>query len=175
MISLTIIGCEASLRTDASQPIDLEPLPDYSGAMQRIFDDEFGGLTLGTSLSDLEAGTNGLLSKRILSAQKISVCSVDTVTEGSVGPNLAAIVDLRSPGLSLTSSGPGDCPKLQVAATSFSYSVLRQSGGSLVGKSVVIFVRDFKEDGNVRKHWHVEPDRPEIRASVQNLRGQYQH
>jgi hypothetical protein len=172
VIGVAALGCQATTYVGSGQPVDPEPLPNYTGAMKRLFDDEFGGQALGTPWNDSLAEQNALVSKRALSARKIWICSVDTVTEGSVGENLAAIVELRSPGLSLIGAGPGECPRLQVPVTSFSYSILRQSGASLVGKSVVIFVRDFNEGGKANWHWHIEPDRPDIRATVQRLRGQ---
>ena len=165
-------GCEATARTDFGQTPNAEPLAEYSGLMRRLFDDEFGGLALGAPWNDSLAGQNALLSKRALASTSVVVCSVGTVTEGSVGENVAALVELRSPGRSLIVGGLDECPKIAVLTTSFSYSILRQSGASLVGKSVVIFVRHFHENGETTWHWHAEPDRPDVRDTIQRMRGQ---
>jgi len=165
-------GCEATSQTQAGRASSAEPLAAYAGNMRRLFDDEFGGLALGTPWNDSLADQNALLSKRALSASSILVCTVGTVTEGSGGDNIAALLELRSPGQSLIVADSNECPKIPVAATSFSYSILRQSGASLVGKSVVIFVRNFHENGGTTWHWHVEPDRPDVRATIQRMRGQ---
>ena len=171
VVGFTLVGCQITPRTEPGQLADFGVLPDYSGMMKRLFDDEFGGLALGTPWNDSLAEQNALTSKRAMAAQRISICSVGTVTEGSIEQNLAAAVEFRSPGLSLVGSGQGECPTIRVPAASFSYSILRQSGSSLVGKSVVIFIRDFNEGGATNWHWHVEPDRPDIRTTVLRFRG----
>jgi hypothetical protein len=171
-IGSVISACQTTTRARPGQPFDSEPLPSYSGVMRNLFDDEFGGFALGMAWENSVASQSALTEKRALSARQIALCSVGTVTEGSNGQNLAAIVELKSPGKSLIGAAEVECPKLQVPGTSFSYSILRQTGGSLVGKSVVIFVRDFNDGGETSWHWHVEPDRPDIRATVRQLRGQ---
>ena len=166
------VGCEAIPRAKPGLLPDPEPLAEYSGSMKRLFDDEFGGQALGTQWNDSLAEQDALLSKRALSAASIVTCSIETVTEGSVGESIAALVELRTPGRALIEGGTNECPQLAVPAGSFSYSILRQSGASLVvGKSIVLFARQFYENGGTTWHWHIEPDRPEIRGTVQRMRG----
>ena len=173
LICVLAIGCEATTSTPmgTGQLASNEALIEYAGLMRRLFDDEFGGIALGSAWNDSLAEQNALLSKRIMSAGSILRCVVGTVTEGSIDHATATSVEFRTSGVSLLKNSQAGCPRIAIASTSYSYSVLRQSGMPLVGKSVVIFFRNFNENGATSWHWHVEPDRPEIRDLVGRLRG----
>jgi hypothetical protein len=171
LICALAIGCEATVRTDPGQHGNDEPLVGYSGLLRKLFDDEFGAVALGTTWNDSLAEQNSLLAKRILGANSILRCTVGTVTEGSIDKTMATSLEFRNPGVSLLDGKPRQCEKMSITSSSYSYSILRQSGTSLVGKSVVVFLRDFYDNGGPNRHWHIEPDRPEIRDLVGRLRG----
>ena len=171
LISAAAIGCEAQIKTGPGPIVGDEVLVDYAGPMRKLFDNELGGVALANTWDDSLAEGNSLLSKRVLSAGSILRCSVGTVTEGSVDQSIAASVEFRSPGVSLLTENQEQCPKIIIASSSYSYSVLRQYGASLVGKTVVVFLHNFHENGGTSWHWHVEPDRPDIRDLVVRLRG----
>jgi hypothetical protein len=139
--------------------------------MQRLFDDEFGGLALGTPWANSLAEENILLLKRSMSASSVFVCAIRTVTEGSIDDRTATTVEFQGPDTSQGGATTARCPKISIASNSYSYSILRQSGLSLVGKSVVMFIRNFNENGFLTWHWHAEPDRPNIRESILKFLG----
>ncbi len=164
-------SCEATTRTEPGQYANDEPLVGYSGLLRKLFDDEFGAVALGTTWNDSLAEQNSILAKRVLAANSILRCTVGTVTEGSIDETMATTLEFRNPGVSLLDGNPRKCEKIPINASSYSYSILRQSGTSLVGKSVVVFLRNFYDNGGPNRHWHIEPDRPEIRDLVGRLRG----
>jgi hypothetical protein len=172
LICLTAIGCEATNnRSASSQLAGDEQLVEYSIPMKRLFDDEFGGVGLGTPLSDSAADEAQLLSRRTLTAGNIFLCTVGTVTEGVIDESTATSVEFRTPCRSLSGSASVTFQKLAIPSGSYSYSILRQSGASLAGRSAIIFVRYFAENGQPTWHWHVEPANPAILGLVQRLRG----
>ena len=164
-------GCEAAMSAGPGPLASDEALVEYVGLMRKLFDDELGGVALGNTWNDSPAEQNALLSKRVLSSGSILRCAVETVTEGSIDQSTAAALEFRNVGISLVSGAREQCPKISIASSSYSYSILRQSGASLVGKSVVVFLRYFHENGGTSWHWHVEPDRPDIRDLISKLRG----
>lgn len=164
-------GCQASMSAGAGPLTNDEALVDYSGLMRRLFDDELGGVALGNAWNDSPAEQKALLSKRVLAAGSILRCAVGTLTEGSIDQSTAATVEFRALGVSLVNGGREPCPKISIASSSYSYAILRQSGASLVGKTVVVFLRYFHENGGTSWHWHVEPDRPDVRELIWKLKG----
>ena len=171
LMCIIATSCEAATRPGPNHLVSDEAAVPYSGLMQRLFDDEFGGIALGTPWNHSNAEESLFLSRRALSAGAVLLCSVGTVTEGSIDDSTATSVEFRGPGYFLSGVASAPCPKISIASNSYSYSILRQSGASLVGQSVVMFLRHFNENGQTTWHWHVEPDRPDIRGLIQQLRG----
>ncbi len=168
---LVAIGCEGTSKTLLRQPTGDEQLVEYSIPMKLLFDDEFGGVGLSTPLSDSATDETQLLSRRALTAGDIVLCSIGTVTEGVIDQSTATSVEFQVPCRSLSGTTPIPFQKLSIPSTSYSYSVLRQSGTSLTGKSVVIFLRLFSENDQTTWHWHVEPAGTAILDMIQRLRG----
>ena len=101
LMYIVAIGCEAAMGQETGRMANEEGLIPYVGLMQRLFDDEFGGLTLGTPWNNSMAEESLLLSKRAISAGSVLVCAVGTVTEGSIDGRMVATVEFRCPGISL--------------------------------------------------------------------------
>jgi hypothetical protein len=165
------IGCEATNKPVLGQTAGEDQLVEYSFLMKRLFDDEFGGSGLETPLNDSGANVAQLLDRRILAAANIALCSIGTVTEGLIDDSTATSVEFRRPCRSVSGSTSVPFQKLHIPSGSYSYSILRQSGASLTGKSVVIFFRYFSESGQRTRHWHIEPAGLAILELVQRLRG----
>jgi len=171
MCVVIVTSCEAANKSVVGQLAGSDELVEYSIPMKRLFDDEFGGVGLATPLSDSATDASQLLSRRALTAGNIVLCAVDTVTEGFIDDSKATTVEFRVPCRSLSGSATSPFQKLSIPPNSYSYSILLQSGASLTGKSVIIFVRYFSEYGQTTRHWHIEPVGPGILEMVQRLRG----
>ena len=98
LMCIIATSCEAATRPGPNHLVSDEAAVPYSGLMQRLFDDEFGGIALGTPWNHSNAEERLFLSRRALSAGAVLLCSVGTVTEGSIDDSTATSVEFRGPG-----------------------------------------------------------------------------
>jgi hypothetical protein len=110
-----------------------------------------------------------LLSRRILDARTVVVCQIQTITEERAGDATRARLEFRGLGQSLSSSAQEECPLISVSSQSYSFLLIHHSSDALIGKSIVLFLREFNESGRAALHWHGEPDGPRIRDEVTRI------
>lgn len=137
--------------------------------MRTLFDDELGGSGLNGSYIDDATDSSSLLARRILSSGRISLCQVTTITEEVAGESRSAKIEFRSPGRALIQMGEAACWPITVASNSYSFSTIRNSSALLIGKSLVIFSKDFVESELTRPHWHAELYTPELRNQIDRI------
>ena len=168
MISTT--SCEASSIGPAHQAGESTSSTEYSAHMRGMFDDELGGISLEGYSTPVAPESRSLLSRRILEADAIVLCQIQTITEGSASGETASKLEFRGMGQSLASPRQQEeCPVISVSRQSYSYLLIHNSSNILIGRTIVLFLRKFNDSGQQMLHWHGEPDSPIIRNEVQRI------
>ena len=144
---------------------------DIAGCAQtRLIDDEFSIDASQLLLNDNLDDDGAVLTRRVLDASAIIQCVIGTITEGSAGDAKEITVEFKGEGQSLLGPERAECPTIALSDVSRSASIVRASGVQLIGKSSVVFVRSFRDNGVTRLHWHAQPDKPSIRSAISRLR-----
>jgi hypothetical protein len=166
---LVTASCDVRSMPNSQSTPEREQLGDYGAQMRVLFDDELGGVNLAGSLLPPTPESNKLLSRRILEANVVVACQIQTITEGSAGNTTYAKIEFRGAGQQLSYEGHEECPAISISAQTYSFLLIHHSSSALIGKSIVLFLRKFNEWGREALHWHGEPDGAQIRAEVKRI------
>jgi len=134
-----------------------------------MFDDEMVGISLEGYPTPIAPESRSLLSRRILEADAVVLCQIQTITEGSASGETTSKLEFRGMGQSLASPRQEECPVISVSRQSYSYLLIHHSSNILIGRTIVLFLRKFNDSGEQTLHWHGEPDSPIIRNEVQRI------
>lgn len=167
-IALIIVSCQASTPANPHYT-GYSELPTYHAQSRLLFDDDIGGISLGGAMPQPESQLGNLLSRRILEASTIIVCQIQTITEERAGDTLNARLEFRGQGRLLASPGQAQCPAISVSSQSYSFQLIHHASNALIGKNIVLFLKEFNESGQSVLHWHGEPDGPRIRDEVMRI------
>ena len=166
---ISFASCQASFPATVRNTDDSARTTEYNSQMRGLFDDQIGGISLESYATPVAPESNTLLSRRILEADSIVLCQIRTITEGSGGGETTSKLEFRGAGQSLANLGQEECPVISVSRQSYSYLLIHHSSDSLIGRTIVLFLRKFDEMGQVTFHWHVEPDGARIRDEVKRI------
>lgn len=161
-------SCQAS-SVGVHQAGEIASSTEYSPQMRGLFDDELGDISIEGYATPVAPESRTLLSRRILGADAVLLCQIQTITEGSAGGETTSKVEFRGMGESLANPRQDGCPVLSVTRQSYSYLLIHHSSNILVGRTIVLFLRTFDELGQQTLHWHGEPDSPSIRDEVKRI------
>jgi len=167
MISST--SCQASSLGTVHQAGETAGSTDYGGQMRGLFDDEIGGISVEGYTTPVAPESRTLLSRRILEADAVVLCQIQTINEGSAGGETTSKLEFRGKGQSLASPRQEECPVISVTRQSYSYLLIHHSSDILIGRTIALFLRKFNESGQQTLHWHGEPDTPAIRDEVKRI------
>lgn len=168
-LALLAGGCQPTPSArDPSGPSGEQPI-EYGAQMRMLFDDDLGGISLGAVAAPVTPEGAKLLARRILAADAIIACQIQTITEGSAGSANYARLEFRGAGLFLPQARHAECPVISVSSQSYSFLLIHDSSNALIGKSIVLFLRTFNESGRETLHWHGEPDGVRIREEVKRI------
>lgn len=162
-------SCQVSSPGFAHQAGENARSTEYGAQMRGLFDDDLGAISLEGYASSLATESRTLLSRRILEADSVVLCQVQTITEGSAGGETNAKLEFRGLGQSLANPGQEECPAISVSRQSYSYLLIHHSSNLLIGRTIVLFLRKFDDGGQQTLHWHGEPDGPRIRDEVKRI------
>ncbi|MFC1641344.1 hypothetical protein ACFL5O_01460 [Myxococcota bacterium] len=157
---LVAFGCSATL----SEPrVDsVSGLPQYSSEEAVHFDDAFALEVFEAGRVDPAQDPN--LLKRVRSADSVLAVRVATVTvlDRSAGCHL----ELRPVAPALSGRPIADPIALSIPPASSSYQLVASTGFDLIGTTLILFLRRYKENGRPVFHWHASLNTPELRAAV---------
>ena len=167
MISST--SCQASSLGTMHQAGESASSTEYSAQMRGIFDDEIGGISLEGYATPVAPESRTLLSRRILEADAVVLCQIQTIDEGSASGETPSKLEFRGTGQSLENPKQEDCPVISITRQSYSYLLIHHSSNILIGRTIVLFLRKFNDLGQETLHWHGEPDSPGVRDEVRRI------
>ena len=162
-------SCQASSLGTVHQGGESAGSTEYSSQMRGLFDDEIGGISLEGYATPIAPESRSLLSRRILEADTVVLCQIQTIDEGSAGGETTSKLEFRGTGQSLASPKQEECPIISVSRQSYSYLLIHHSSNILIGRTIVLFLRKFNDSGQQALHWHGEPDSPGIRDEVTRI------
>lgn len=162
--SLALIACAPAPQSAASH------LPRYGAEAASLFDDSFSGHLFETAFVPGTAGDDPHFEDRIRAAESIWIVKVATVSlEGSLDGNRRYSLVLRE---LETLAGPrpnGPVP-LIVSGKDPSFHWLDRVGGAWVGREVSLMVRNYRAGDGTVMHFHGEPNSPELRTRILEIR-----
>jgi hypothetical protein len=145
-------------------------LPTYSAEDANLLDDSFSGHLFDTAFVPGVAGDDSHFDERVLSAERIWVLKVATVSrEGSLGSGRRYALSFRTLG-SLLGAPPPEPLSLSVSGKDPAFQWLDRVGGGWVGTEVLLMIRHFGSGDRVVLHFHGEPNTPELRARINRIR-----
>jgi hypothetical protein len=143
------------------------PLPPYSGAGARQFDDGIDPHAVGLELENFTAPKNDpRLRARALAADVVVRARVSTVTGKVSSGNRSYQISFQTVERLAGKHPVGDDFVVQVDKESPSIGIVRTMEGELVGKTLIVFVKEFAHDGDRDLHFHASADGAETAAAV---------
>jgi hypothetical protein len=164
--SLSLAGCGGGGQAGSSRAF---PLPEYDRAAKQLFDNGFDAGALGLGFDTLlPSGNDRLLRERTQTADSVVRARIVTVTsqkDGAIATSQIAMTVLQD----LAGQHPQTREfVLQVAAEDPANGTLKALQGGLVGKTFVVFLREFAAAGGQSAvHFHVSRDDPDMVNQVQ--------
>jgi len=157
------LGCGGSGANGANRP-----LPSYVGHATELFDDGIESKAVGL---DLETPTpprsDARLRERAQVGDAVLRVRVSTVTSKEEDSGNLYVVGFEALEKLAGPYPPGDTFSVRVEKDSPSAGIVKSFQGRLVGKSFVIFVRQFvRPDGDRELHFHLAPDTKDEAAAV---------
>ena len=144
-------------------------LPDYGAEDANLLDDGFSGHLFETSFVPGRAGKDANFEDRVRRAEGIWLVKVDTVSrEGGAKSQRYSLV-LR-PVAALMGELPHEPISLTLSAKNPSFGWLDRMGGAWVGKELLLFARRYREADDAVLHFHGEPNSPELREEIGQIR-----
>jgi hypothetical protein len=146
-------------------------LPRYGAEDARLLDDSFSGHLFETAFVPGVAGDDPHFVERVQRAEKIWLIKVDTVSlEGRLEDQRRYDLSFRTLG-SVLGTPPTEPVSLTISAKDPAFHWLDRDQGSWVGKEILLMVRNFRSrDDVVALHFHGEPNTPEVRARISQIR-----
>ena len=135
-----------------------------------MLDDGFSGHLFETAFVTGVAGDDSRFEDRVRAARSVWLVKVATVSrEGSLGDNRRYSLSFRT---LETVAGPApDAPiSLTISGKDPSFHWLDRVGGAWVGHEVLLMVRYYRDGDSVVLHFHGEPNTPELRARIAEIR-----
>ena len=145
-------------------------LGTYGAEHAALLDDAFSGHLFETAFISGVAGDEAHFEDRVRAAESIWLLKVATVSlEGSVGNNRRYGLVFRTIE-SLSGPPPSGPVSLTISAKDPSFHWLDRVGGAWVGHEVLLMTRNYRVGDNVVLHFHGEPNSPELRARIADIR-----
>lgn len=145
-------------------------LPPYGAEDAATLDDGFSGHLFETAFVTGKAGDDTRFEDRVRVAESVWLLKVATVSrEGSLGDNRRYGLVFRVLGTVAGPPPPGPV-SLTISAKDPSFHWLDRVGGAWVGREVLLMVRHYRAGDVVVLHFHGEPNSPEMRARISEIR-----
>ena len=135
-----------------------------------MLDDGFSGHLFDTAFVPGIAGDDSHFEDRVRAAHSVWLVKVATVSrEGSLGNNRRYSLSFRT---LETIAGPApEAPvSLAISGKDPSFHWLDRVGGAWVGHEVLLLVRSYRVGETSALHFHGEPNTPELRERITEIR-----
>ena len=150
-------------------------LPTYGAEDAALLDDGFSGHLFETAFVTGVAGDDSHFDARVRAAESIWLLKVATVSrEGSVDASRRYGLVFR-PLENLVGPPPASSVSLTISAKDPSFHWLDRVGGAWVGHEVLLMVRSYRSGESITRHFHGEPNTPELRAKISAIRAAASH
>ena len=145
-------------------------LPTFGAEHAALLDDGFSGHLFETAFVPGVAGDDAHFADRVRAAESIWQLKVATVSrEGSLGNSRRYNLVFRTLG-TLAGPPPRAPVSLTISAKDPAFHWLDRVGGAWVGHELLLMVRRYRSEDDVVLHFHGEPDNPELRARIGDIR-----
>lgn len=146
------------------------PRPSYGPEDALFLDDSFSGHLFEAAFVPGVPGDDAHFEDRVRAAESIWLLKVATVSrEGSLGNNRRYSVAFRTLE-SVVGPPPLEPVALTLSAKDPSFQWLDRVGGAWVGREVLLMVRSYQSGSSDTLHFHGEPNTPELRARILQIR-----
>lgn len=148
-----------------------EGLPAYGPEESALFDDSLAPDVLVLEGTGPAAPDEAALAERARRAELIVPARVATVTRDSATARSQPKyqLSLRATATPLLGELADPLITLDVRTGGPSYSTIRRSEDSLMGRRVIVLARRFAAGGDAVVHWHAVADTPQARATVRRI------
>jgi hypothetical protein len=171
--SLALTLTAAVLVSACAKPVPksaADGLPSYDAEDASLLDDSFSGHLFETAFVPGVAGDDPHFSDRVRRADKIWLVKVATVSRaGSIASSRRYELSFRTLD-SLVGPPPPEPVSLTISGKDPAFHWLDRVGGAWVGKEVLLMVRSFRAGNQPVLHFHGEPNIPELRAKIREIR-----
>lgn len=165
ILPLVIVAC-ASAPVKPARP----RLPAYDAEHALLLDDGFSGHLFETAFVPGVAGDDPHFAARVRAADSIWLLKVATVSlEGSLGNNRRYDLVFRALG-TLAGAPPAGPVALTISGKDPAFHWLDRVGGAWVGHEVLLLVGRYRHADEVVLHFHGEPNSPQLRARIAEIR-----
>jgi hypothetical protein len=162
-----LAGCGGSHEV-ARRGTPVAPLLPYDQQQARLFDDRIEPSALGIPDVSLAPRQDPELRSRTQSADRVARVRVSTVTVDSVDGEQTYHLTLAAIDQALVAKTQADRAELLIRKHTPAFGLVKSMETDLIGKTFVLFIRDFPGDEEPVAHWHVAPDNPDVVAAVRD-------
>jgi hypothetical protein len=168
-LSVGIAGCGGA-SVPAPRTIDPAELPPYDAEAAELFDDSLALEIFQLKVDPTSIENNAVFGKRARLANRIQAVRLRTIAEDRAGDNVRyklVVSPVAAPIVGETFAAEDE---LRVGQASPSLNLIRSMDVELVGRSFVVLVRSFRLGDKQVDHFRAEPDTPEMRKVLADLR-----
>lgn len=158
------VGCgAANVGETANQP---KPLASYGGKLAELFDDRIVAAAVGVDLEHTyTAKSDKRLRERVEAAEGILRVRIATVTGKVAETGTSYILGMKA--LETIRGKFSSNFTVTVPSRGESAAILRNFDTRLVGKTFIVFVREFvRPDGDTEIHFHCLPDTEDSKNAI---------
>ena len=150
--------------------VPLQELPPYTEDEQRIFDDSIAPEVFGLSVERTSYVDEPEFVERVQFADYITRAKLQTVTADSVKDRPQYRVVLTLLGEPIAGLAPRRQIELVVGRASPSLNLLRSMATDAVGRTTIVFVREYRLNEQRVLHFRSEPDSQDVLDAVREVR-----
>ena len=165
LLSFCLLLAALSHCGPAARPSHVEriELPRYTPAQAVLFDDQFHEAVF----RQVYWTPDHKLGDRVRLADAVVVARITTASEipsSEGGPDI--VVELRPWGTPLAGAAPEGPVLLTLSPDSPSHRLFRWQKPRLLGRDVVLLIRRYEQNGEVRVHFRAEPNLQDVHLAI---------
>lgn len=157
-VALLTVGSAGCGPARSANEIQIDKLPEYTGAAAKLFNDSIEPSALGLSLEKVTFKNDAHFRERVQQADVVSEVEITTVTVGKTDEKSVYFLQFE-PQQGYTKLGlASDMLELRVADGEGAYPLINMIQARARGRKLIGMWKRFREGNAATLHWYFAPD-----------------
>ena len=162
------VGCASTQHPEVESAV--ADLPAYAPEQAALFDDSFSAEIFGLPYTGPDLARDRQFVERLRTADAVVRTKISTITSDATGLAQSFSLTLRRIDEPLAGQLTHDFVELEVHGKNPSVALVARHQAVLIGKTVIVFLRDFNDAGQRVTHFRAEADTESVRKAVQSAK-----